>query len=82
MATCPKCKVSTRITPGAMRVEPVLVARPLGSFSLAGAQMKVSARSALRLSCNHCDFEITGRVEGSDFIADALPEDSPNQPNA
>ena len=37
-----------------------LRARPLGSFSLAGAQMKVSARMELRWSCLAEDCEASG----------------------
>lgn len=41
MATCPKA--NTRETPGVMVIELALVARPLGTFSVAGDQF-VAAR--------------------------------------
>lgn len=51
---CPTCE-----TIGSLRLGQVLVARPLGSFSLAGAQAKVSAYWAPALSCGTegCDFK-------------------------
>jgi hypothetical protein len=42
---CPRCGST------GFRVESVLVAKPLGSFSLAGAQMKVSATTAPKITC-------------------------------
>lgn len=42
----------------------VIVARPLGSFSLSGAQMKVSASSEpeMQLTCEACGWHVLGYV--------------------
>lgn len=54
---CPQCS-----TVGALTITDVLTAQPIGSFSLAGVQMKVSARPRPVLSCatDGCDFERVG----------------------
>jgi hypothetical protein len=48
----------------------VIVAEPLGSFSLAGVQMKVSARSEpeMQLTCEACGWHVLGyvRYDGGD----------------
>lgn len=36
------------------------VARPIGSFSLAGAQVKVSANKIVLLWCDRCPLELVG----------------------
>lgn len=38
-----------------------LRARPIGSFSLAGSQMKVSAREVPHIKCRHCGVEATAQ---------------------
>ena len=59
MATCPTCK--TREGVEIVETGEVhLVARPIGSFSLAGAQMKVSAQGFPVVVIRHpaCGFEV------------------------
>jgi hypothetical protein len=51
-----------------MTVQPVLVASPVGTYSLAGVQTKVSAGRAYRLACR-CGWNVTGQIEGDQFIA-------------
>jgi hypothetical protein len=46
---CPECRES-----GGMAVREVLVAKPLGTFSLSGTQMKVSARWGWEFRCGKC----------------------------
>lgn len=53
---CPKCKVRYVV-----EVRPVLAAKPLGTFSLSGAQMKVSARDTWEYRCTNCG--ATGEAE-------------------
>lgn len=53
---CPVCK-----TRDVVDVWQVLEAKPIGSFSLAGAQMKFSARSSWRYECTNCG--ATGSAE-------------------
>lgn len=56
---CPQCGAP----PGCLRLEEVLVAQQIGTFSLAGAQMKVSARTCPKLTCTECDLSLIGRYE-------------------
>lgn len=69
MATCPSCGASSRTDP-TFAVEPALTARPPGTWSLAGAQVKTSAVSTLRLSHGACGWSVTGRIDGDHFVAD------------
>jgi hypothetical protein len=46
---CPKCQEENIIT-----IWAGLVARPIGTFSLAGAQMKVSAHRTVIAECSCC----------------------------
>ncbi len=55
---CPACGVL-----GQLDLSVVLQARPLGDWSLAGAQMKTSASEVPQLSCGACEMEIVGRFE-------------------
>lgn len=68
MATCPKCGKSSRDDDDLMTLEPVMVAAPIGSFSLSGAAMKVTATPAFRLSCR-CGWFAIGQIEGEAFVA-------------
>ena len=77
MATCPECGVSSRQDPTAITVEPVFVAKPIGTFSVAGAQMKVSAYQRLQMSCR-CGWKILGYIDGDHFIADPPAPDRPD----
>jgi hypothetical protein len=55
---CPQCgELET------MRLEIKLVATPIGAFSLAGVQMKVSARQRPVLTCTHCELFLIGEYE-------------------
>jgi hypothetical protein len=49
-----------------MDLEPVLDARPVGTFSLAGAQMKVSAQWKWKLQCPACGLYAIGHIEGGE----------------
>jgi hypothetical protein len=52
---CPVCGAH-----GTLRLSQTLQAKPLGTFSLAGAQMKVSAQLRPVLSCTACDLKMVG----------------------
>lgn len=74
MATCPDCGANSRTDPTFVQ-EPVMVARPVGSFSLAGAGVKFSAFEALRLrhvgsEDRPCGWTVYGRSEDGYFIVD------------
>lgn len=51
---CPSCGEKT------LRIEARLAAKPIGDFSLAGAQMKVSAVEVPWLVCDNCGVEVEG----------------------
>lgn len=68
MATCPSCHANSRTDP-TFTVAEVLVAKPYGSYSLAGFMTKITATATLRLS-HSCGWSVTGHVDGSDFVAD------------
>lgn len=53
--SCPQCEAV-----GTLSVQWKLVARPLGSHSLAGAQVKLSARETPHLECSACEFSEAG----------------------
>lgn len=54
---CPHCGQQT------LRIEHRLEAKPLGTHSLSGSQMKVSAMSWPYLVCDNCKVEARGRME-------------------
>lgn len=60
---CPNCEAT-----GTLAIDVKLVANPLGSHSLAGAQLKVSARERPVLSCSACDFELAGEFDGQHAV--------------
>lgn len=53
---CPACGAG----PGTLTLGPVLVSRPLASFSLAGAGMKTSALLRMVLTCSDCGMRVLG----------------------
>ena len=59
-ATCPTCT-----TTGTLRVDLRMCANPLGTFSLAGAGMKVTARVRPVLTCTTpgCGFHLAGDLD-------------------
>ncbi len=78
---CPNCQAT-----GTIVIDFELRARPIGSFSLAGAQMKVSAEQVAIAECTACGARTPGRLEntvlgpdgktftGGHFVADPAPE--------
>lgn len=56
---CPACGEG----PGTLTIRRVLVSRPLGSFSLAGAGLKTSAREGAALECSACDMQAVGYLD-------------------
>ncbi len=61
---CPKC---TKV--GGLHINIQLVSKPLGTFSLAGAQVKTSAYQAPVLECQHCDLHVAGRFDGDNHAS-------------
>lgn len=60
---CPECH-----TKGALRVFSRLQAKPIGEFSLAGAQTKFSATEVPVLGCRVCTYEVVGRFEDGHVV--------------
>lgn len=75
---CPDCG-GDRFT-----IQPVIVARDPGTFSLAGMQLKFSADQAARIECVFCDWSRLGHLEdpvmsddGTHFISGHFVADPP-----
>lgn len=60
VADCPCCDATGTVT-----VRLLLAAKPIGSFSLAGAQVKVSAVTRAVAECSACGLTVAGRLEGA-----------------
>lgn len=67
---CPVCGAA-----GTLQVDVRLVASPIGSFSLAGAMPKVSARNRPLLTCSACGLNVIG-----EYSADGRHAMFPPQP--
>lgn len=55
---CPSCGAT-----GTLALDEVLSANPIGSFSLAGAQMKVTAKAKPRLTWSVCGLSLLGEYD-------------------
>jgi hypothetical protein len=81
VATCPTCGRRDRLTLDRTG-DTALVARPLGTWSLAGAQLKTSAVSVevMLLVCDPdrdgCGWTVRGYVSGGDLVALEAPTPS------
>jgi hypothetical protein len=53
-----------------MKVEEWLEAKPLGTWSLAGGQLKTVAQFKARLSCR-CGWAILGVLDGDSFLGES-----------
>lgn len=60
-ASCPQCHAQA----GTLAITEELVANPVGSFSIAGAQMKVTATARPVLECSACDLRIVGEYDSN-----------------
>lgn len=56
---CPKCGMT-----GDLYIAIELVAKPVGAFSLAGAQTKFSGKVLPVLRCGDCGFMLVGEFDG------------------
>lgn len=77
MATCPNCDTRSREDSSAFTVTDALYAKPPGTFSLAGVQLKASAVALLKLACR-CGWSVLGRIEGGQFLADPTTQHFPS----
>lgn len=62
MRPCPKCSAS-----GSISVEPVLAAKPQGTYAVAGVQPKIVAEQKVELACSVCDLRVAGHLENAEF---------------
>lgn len=60
---CPDCDEV-----GGLYIDTVLVAGQIGDHSLAGNQIKVSARAQPILRCSKCDFSLLGEFDGDSVV--------------
>lgn len=58
-AACPSCSAPA----GSLTIADELVVKPLGTFSIAGAQMKVTAATLPVLNCSACGLSVIGRYD-------------------
>jgi hypothetical protein len=65
-SNCPRCEA----TP--LRIRWELAVKPIGSFSLAGQQMKWSAANRAVVWCTNCSFEVHGTVTGVEVVGDQV----------
>lgn len=55
---CPQCK-----TIGVLNVEEIFYTKPIGSYSLAGVQMKLTGEWCPVLTCSACDLVRKGKYD-------------------
>lgn len=67
MATCPSCGTSSRQDPRAIEIAEVLIAKPVGTWSLAGAQPKTVVYSGPQMSCR-CGWSILGYIDADGYF--------------
>lgn len=67
---CPQCQEV-----GDLNIIIELVAKPVGSWSLAGTQIKYSAQRLPILRCDHCTFKLVGKFDGDSHATFSPPKD-------
>lgn len=65
MAACPKCA-----SVGTTSVRLALIAKPIGTFSIAGAQFKTSARQVAVAECSACGLAVAGHLVNATYADD------------
>lgn len=76
MATCPNCGAHGYPPNAGFTLDTVLTAKPLGTWSVAGAQSKTVATARPRLA-HSCGWSILGQVDDRHFVADPATETFP-----
>lgn len=66
MKTCPRCKRGT------VTLQPVLMAKTLPTYSVAGTQTKVVAEQLAIVSCSACDLNVKGKLENATVGPDGV----------
>lgn len=72
---CPVCRCF-----GTLRIERGFRTASVGTYSLAGAQLKVAAVEAPRLCCSECGLDVLGEYE-SDGRHVSFPSIKPESPD-
>lgn len=68
---CPTCGMI-----GYLTITTRFIARPIGEFSLAGAQMKFSGAMKPVLKCSNCTFDLVGDWDGDSHAVFAPPKEA------
>jgi len=71
---CPECSVV-----GYLYLTSRFIAKPIGEFSLAGAQMKVSGTMKPVLKCHNCSLDIVGEYDDDNHATFATPKEEGNE---
>lgn len=66
---CPGCGL-----PGTLRIENVMHANPIGSWSLAGVMLKLAARDRPNLMCTQCPYRLVGDYYGRHAVFQPQPK--------
>lgn len=65
---CPWCGIR------ALHIGEELQAKPVGSYSLSGAQIKVSAQVVPILECGNCDLSVDGGYDAANHAVFNIPD--------
>lgn len=61
---CPRCPSPV------LWLDLIMFAKTIGTFSLAGAQIKVPAQTVPRLTCQACNWNLIGKIEDNQAVFD------------
>jgi hypothetical protein len=67
---CPECKLIEKLY-----IDVQFVSSELGTFSLAGAQIKTSGKMLPILKCHNCDFSLMGDFDGDRHVVFTPPDE-------
>lgn len=74
---CPQCgfvKDDRPVSRTGLYIDIEFVAKPIGDFSLAGMQIKVSGRELPVLKCRNCPFKLVGEFDGDNHAVFSPPK--------
>jgi hypothetical protein len=66
---CPECGEV-----GYLYIDTRFVSKPLGTFSIAGAQMKTVGKMKPVLRCHNCPFDLVGEFDGGNHAVFSPPK--------
>lgn len=71
---CPECSVV-----GYLYITSRFISKPIGDFSLAGAQMKTVGSMKPVLKCHNCSLDLVGEFDGDNHAVFAPPKKESNE---